>query len=119
MREALKRCSPDTFKAAWAFRQSGDVRHIPTIVRGVIERYMDRDMRAKLGGVSEQLRLSEDLGIDSLTLMEIVILAEDVFPISIHNEELCSLKTVGDITRFIASKLQLGPPMLAPVANAS
>lgn len=80
LRETLKRCSPATLEAVRAFRTSGNFTLLPTIVTGVIERFVERELRAKLAAPGPDLRLIEDLGLDSLTLMEIVILTEDVFP---------------------------------------
>jgi 3-hydroxyacyl-[acyl-carrier-protein] dehydratase len=104
--EALKRCTPLTRDAACAFRRTGDFEHVPAIVRGVIERFIDRDRRTTLHAAGPKLRLVEDLGIDSLTMMEIVMLAEEVLPLSISNEELRHLRTVGEVEEFIASKLR-------------
>lgn len=38
--------------------------------------------------------------------MEIVILTEDVLPVSINNEELRHLRTLGDVKQFIECKLR-------------
>lgn len=121
LREALKRCSPATYYAACKFRQSGDLTQLPAIILGVIERYVDRELRAKLHGSSEALRLREDLGLDSLTMMEVVMLAEEVLPISITNEELTALRTIGDVQRFMAAKICAEAPAsstLAPLGPA-
>jgi 3-hydroxyacyl-[acyl-carrier-protein] dehydratase len=45
--------------------------------------------------------------------MEIVMLAEEVFQISIKNEELCHLRTLGDARRFIECKVY-GLPLPTP-----
>jgi len=108
--ETLKRCSPLTRDAACAFRRTGDFEHVPAIVRGVIERFIERDRHATLHAVGPKLRLVEDLGVDSLTMMEIVMLAEEVLPISISNEELRHLRTLGEVEEFITSKLHSQPP---------
>jgi 3-hydroxyacyl-[acyl-carrier-protein] dehydratase len=105
LREALKRCSAPTYEAACRFRQTGDPDCLPTIILGVIEHHVDPDLRAKLREADDDLRLIEDLGVDSLTMMEIVALAEDVLPVSITSEELCLLRTLGDIRRVIECKL--------------
>lgn len=102
LQEALKRCSAPTYRAAVRFRRTGNPEHLPAIVHGVIERYVDRDLRAKLKPADEDnLRLRQDLGIDSLTIMEILLLAEEVLQVSINNEELPALRTVGDIKTFV------------------
>jgi len=105
LRDALKRCSPSTREAACAFRRTGSPDHLPAIVHGLIEHYVERGVRAKLSRSGDGLRLVEDLAIDSLTMLEIVFLAEDVLQISIDNEELRPFRTVGDVKQFIASKL--------------
>ncbi len=106
--EALKRCSPETREAAQAFRRTGDFAYLPTIVRGVIARYVESERRTLLAdaNANPELRLIDDLGIDSLTMMEIVMLAEEALPITISNEELRHLRTLGEIEQFVTSKLR-------------
>lgn len=113
LRESLKRCSPSTFEAAVQFRKTGNPEHVPAVVIGVIERFVEPDLRTKLKDADDDLRLIEDLGIDSLTMMEIVILVEDVLQMSINNEELRNLRTVGDIKTFIDCKIR-GLPLPKP-----
>lgn len=106
LREGLKRCSPSTFEAAIQFRKTGNPEHVPAVVIGVIERFVEPDLRTKLKDADDDLRLIEDLGIDSLTMMEIVILVEDVLQLSINNDELRNLRTVGDVKTFIDCKIR-------------
>jgi 3-hydroxyacyl-[acyl-carrier-protein] dehydratase len=118
LRETLKRCSPETVAAACAFRRDGDPAHLPAIVRGLIARYTEPARRPQLAQpAADQLHLVEDLALDSLTLMEIVMLAEDVFPVAIANEELRHLRTVGDVQRFIAARLRGEPPPCSPAQH--
>jgi len=113
LREALKRCSAPTFEAAVQFRRTGNPEHVPAVVIGVIERFVEPDLRPKLKDPDDDLRLIEDLGVDSLTMMEIVILAEDVLQMTINNDELRNLRTVGDIKTFIDCKIR-GLPLPKP-----
>jgi acyl carrier protein len=106
LREALKRCSPSTFEAAVQYRKTGNPEHVPAVAIGVIERFVEPDLRVKLKDADDDLRLIEDLGIDSLTMMEIVILVEDVLQLSINNDELRNLRTVGDVKTFIDCKIR-------------
>ncbi|PAW65715.1 MAG: hypothetical protein B9S34_10105 [Opitutia bacterium Tous-C1TDCM] len=106
LREALKRCSPSTFEAAIQYRKTGNAEHVPAVVIGVIERFVEPDLRIKLKDADDDLRLIEDLGIDSLTMMEIVILVEEVLQLSINNDELRNLRTVGDVKTFIDCKIR-------------
>ncbi len=76
------------------------------MVIGVIERFVEPDLRIKLKDADDDLRLIEDLGVDSLTMMEIVILVEEVLQMSINNDELRNLRTVGDVKTFIDCKVR-------------
>ena len=113
LRESLKRCSAATYEAAAQFRKTGNTEHLPAIVLGIIERYVEPDLRAKLKDADDDLRIIEDLGIDSLTMMEIVVLVEDVLQMTINNEELRHLRTVGDVKTFIEYKVR-GLPLPKP-----
>jgi acyl carrier protein len=118
LREALKRCSPATIDAACAFRRTGDASQLPILVRGVVERFVDRELRAKLNEPPETLRLAEDLQLDSLTMMEIVMLAEEALPISISNDELRNVRTLADIEHFIVRKVREPAPTATPAQPA-
>jgi len=106
LRESLKRCSASTYEAAAQFRKTKNTEHLPAIILGVVERFVEPDLRAKLKDPDDDLRLIEDLGIDSLTMMEIVILVEEVLQMSINNEELRNLRTIGDVKQFIECKVR-------------
>ena len=102
VRESLRRCSEKTIEAAIAFRQTGDSKQIPAIIIGIIERFVESDLRSRLtADDSDDLRVIEDLGLDSLTMMEVVMLVEEVTQTRIENEELRGLVTIGDIKTFV------------------
>ena len=50
-------------------------------------------------------RLVEDLGADSLDVVELIMAFEDEFGVSLPDEDIASMKTVGDIINYI-SKLK-------------
>src|SRR5437868_4215192 len=75
LREMLKRYSAATLEAARQLRKTGNPDHLPAFVAGVMERFAEPDRRSKLRAPSDDLCLAEDLGIDSLTMMEVVVLA--------------------------------------------
>jgi len=113
LRESLKRCSAATVEAAIQYRRSHDPAQVPVVVIGVLERFVEPTLRPKLKEADDELRLMEDLGVDSLTMMEIVILVEDVLQMQINNEELRHLRTVGDVKTFVDCKVR-GLPLPKP-----
>lgn len=105
LRTALKRCSPATIEAAVRFRRTADAAEVPTIVYGIIERHMPPESPMKLADAGDSTELIKDLGVDSLTMLEIVLSIEETLGISIENEELRSIRTLGEVKNFIARKL--------------
>lgn len=51
--------------------------------------------------IKPESRLVEDLGADSLDVVELIMAFEDEFGVSLPDEEIAKLKTVGDIVKFI------------------
>ena len=105
LKTALKRCSPETVEAAIRFRTTGDRSALPTVVYGIIERHLAPEKESFLSGADDNTRLIEDLGIDSLTLLEIVLTIEEAIGISIENEELRNIRTLGEVKSFIEQKI--------------
>ena len=46
-------------------------------------------------------RLVEDLGADSLDVVELIMTFEEEFGVSLPDEDVSKLKTVGDIIKYI------------------
>ena len=56
--------------------------------------------------ISMESSFVDDLGADSVDLVELVMAMEEEFDIGeIDEEDLTSLKTVGDCVRYLSSKL--------------
>ena len=51
--------------------------------------------------VAEEKSFTEDLDVDSLSMVEVVVAAEEKFGVSIPDDEVKNLKTVGDAVSFI------------------
>ena len=57
--------------------------------------------------VTMETSFEEDLGADSVDLVELVMTMEDEFDVGeVGEDEVAGLKTVGDAVNFIASKLK-------------
>ena len=104
LRDLLKRCPAGTYEAALAFRENKDVSKIETIVLGIIDRHLEPEQRDILAKSDDTLRMYEDLGMDSLTMLEIVMLIEQTLKVSIDNEELRDLRTLGDVKAYLNAK---------------
>ena len=54
--------------------------------------------------ITEEKSLADDLDLDSLTMVEISVLAEEELGVKVPDEELSSLVTVGDVVSYIAER---------------
>ena len=115
LRESLKRCSPRTIAAAIEYRRTGRSEFLARIVLGIIERFVEPEFRSKIQEGNDEVRVVEDLGVDSLMMLEIVMLVEDTLDVSIENDELMELRTLGDVKTLIECKVRGVPLPPRPV----
>jgi acyl carrier protein len=55
------------------------------------------------GDVSDEKTFTDDLDVDSLSMVEVAMAAEEKFGVKIPDDELPKLKTVGDAVNYIES----------------
>jgi acyl carrier protein len=55
------------------------------------------------GKISMDKKFTDDLDVDSLSMVEVVVAAEEKFGVKIPDEEVTKLATVGDAVNFIVS----------------
>ncbi len=58
-------------------------------------------LNVQVDKVKEDSRIVEDLGADSLDMIEMLMALEEEFGITVPDEDAESLKTVGDIVKYI------------------
>jgi len=56
--------------------------------------------------VTEQSHITGDLGVDSLAVMEIVAELEDRYDLTFPDEDLPTVRTVGDVIALVCKHLQ-------------
>ena len=55
-------------------------------------------------GITEASSITDDLGADSLDVVDLVMALEDEFNVEIPEDEVENIKTVGDIVKYIEDK---------------
>lgn len=56
--------------------------------------------------VTMEASITEDLGADSLDVVDLVMSIEEIFDVEIPDEEVENIKTVGDIVKYIENKVE-------------
>ncbi len=70
-------------------------------IQATLAEIFEKVAKVERAVVIRDKRLQEDLGIDSLTLIDLAVATEDAFAVGIPDEELERFQTVGDIVDHI------------------
>jgi 3-hydroxyacyl-[acyl-carrier-protein] dehydratase len=99
----LQRFPLEVRDAYRSFRSTGDVAALQLVVLAVVRDFMPRPSEAVL---TDEMRLMEDLGYDSLAVAETVFFLEDLLQVRIENKELLQVRTVGELRGFVTRKIE-------------
>ena len=84
---------------------------IASQIRTALAQHLKRD----ISKIRPQDRLREDLGLDSLAMIELLFKIEEHFDLEIPNEDLSRVTTVADVTVYVEEKLGATAAPAAPV----
>jgi acyl carrier protein len=93
---------PQTLEAIRTYRHSHDPQLVEAIVRGIVEKYLPPDLRDR---APEAMKSLNAFGIESVTLMEIILDIQDALALEISDRELRNLKNFDDATRLLTEKV--------------
>ena len=83
-----------------------DPHALATVVIAIVAFHLPPGIRAQYSeNLPETSRLVEDLGFDSLILAEIIFFIEDLYQVSISNDDLRRIHTVADLRAFVLNKI--------------
>ncbi|MDR2675951.1 MAG: acyl carrier protein [Opitutaceae bacterium] len=98
----LEHFPPEVRDAYARFRDTGDLAALQAVVLAAVRDHMPKPTDQPL---SDELRLMEDLGYDSLAVAETVFFIEDLFQVRVETAEIMEVKTVGALKEFVAKKI--------------
>lgn len=105
-REDRLRHLPLDARAAFnRFVTDGDPHALETVLLAILADFAPHTPDQPLAKLPGTTRLANDLGFDSLALAEVVFCAEDLFGITISNEEIILVRTLDDLRGFIHRKV--------------
>ncbi len=115
LRESFKRCSPETLDAIIRFRREHDLEGVIVCVHGIIERYLKLEPGEHIAQRPDTVRLGEDLGIDSLTMLEIVMSIEEALDFRAEDADVRNIRTLGDVRRYVDDRVHGRPVSIATI----
>lgn len=71
-----------------------------------VKKLLAEQLNISADTITMKSRVIEDLGADSLDVVEMLMILEDEFNVTVTDEESLKLKTVGDIVNLIDAKTQ-------------
>ena len=69
----------------------------------IVKEMIAGQLRVDASTITENSRLVEDLKADSANVMVMIMDLEDRFGITVEDDQIMRLKTVGDVANYIAS----------------
>ena len=70
-------------------------------IQATVTRILEQVAKVDPAAVARDRRLREDLGVDSLTLIEVAVAAEDAFGVPLPDEDLERFQTVEDVIDYV------------------
>lgn len=67
----------------------------------ILAEQLDADAEA----MTLETKIAEDLGADSLDVVELLMAIEDEFEVEIPDEEIDNIKTIGDVVEYIQNHM--------------
>jgi len=86
-------------------RTTGDAAALETVIHAVVRDHIPAPHRAAAAALTPSTALIDDLGFDSMAISELVFFFEDLFQVSIANEEIVRVRTIGELCAFVGAKL--------------
>jgi acyl carrier protein len=74
-------------------------------IEGKVRKILAENLSVPQENVTMEARFQEDLDADSLDLVEAVLALEEEFGVSIPEEEMEGVKTVGQAVNLVAAKM--------------
>jgi acyl carrier protein len=100
--ERFLNLNPQALDAIRQYRESHKPELVQTIVNGIVEKYLPPEMRER---AADAMKSPNEFGIESVTLMEIILDIQDALGLEITDNELRGLKNFDDATNLLRQKV--------------
>ena len=108
--ESLVGFPPRIVDSYLAYAKNGDAASLDVVVLGVLQFYLAKKPKDPLDALPGTTRLIEDLGCDSLTMMDTIFMVELLLDIKIDDAELTRLTTLDELRGYIWRQVRNSTP---------
>lgn len=103
--EKLDGYPPEILSGYQEFYATRQAQHLDVVIFGLLTFLLAEPPKVPLADLAADAKLREDIGVDSITITEVIFLVEDLFEISVPNEELEQIATIGDLQTYMRKKI--------------
>ncbi|HEY1847904.1 MAG TPA: phosphopantetheine-binding protein [Opitutaceae bacterium] len=100
----LSRFPAEVLEAYQRYKSGGDGAAVEAVVIAAVIDYSPAE-GSPVEGATDKTRLAEDLGYDSVAVAELVFFLEDLFDVTLANEDIVDVRTIGDLRACVNRKL--------------
>jgi acyl carrier protein len=105
LRELLRGFPAPTVEACAEFQSTHSNDAFERAFAGIIERHLRQPPAQPVAQMPGSTRLVADLGLDSLTMVEMAFLFEDLFATKLPHEDFVKIVTLDDLRGLLRSKI--------------
>jgi acyl carrier protein len=87
------------------FTQNSDPARLDIVILGVLQFYLAKKPAAAITTLPGSTRLVEDLGCDSLSMMDTVFMVESLLDIKLNDTELAQISTVDQLREHLRQRV--------------
>lgn len=93
-------------EAYFTYAKGAEKSNLDIVVLGVLQFYLAKKPDSLLDSMPGSTRLAEDLGCDSLTMMDTIFMVESLFDITLDDGELAKLTTLDALREHLRRQVQ-------------
>jgi acyl carrier protein len=108
---ALARFPAEVLEAYQRYRTQGDASAVESVVIAAVVDYRPAGL-GTIASINDGTRLIEDLGYDSVAVAELVFFLEDLFDLTLSNDDILCVRTIAELRSCVTRKLA-GKPRTA------
>jgi acyl carrier protein len=105
VQENLTGFPPSVVEAYLGYADTRDPGRLDELVLGVLQFYLAKPPSAPLATLPGSTRLIEDLGCDSLTMIDVMFLAETLLGIKLADDELVKFQTLDELRAHFRQRM--------------
>lgn len=86
--------------------KQADPKEVYRIMLEAIKEILSKQLRIDINTITEETEIINDLGADSLDIVEMLMTIEQDYGVVVPDDVIASFKTVGDVARYIENNQQ-------------